>query len=275
MRDYLLNHWTGQLGFGVTLFVNLIGLSFLISLFTIDNLPDWAAVITVLILCLILIWQLLGGWRCANRLQTEEVANNSVLGIYAGLSVAIIMVGFQVLDIVSDRLFVEPPAKTIFGDDDFTAELIGDTIHLGGEINYLMYQAILIILSEQDDIKAVSLNSHGGIVFAARSIGKLIDERGLATRINDRCYSACTLVFAAGTERTVSTEADIGFHGYSFDMPYRFQSVDPIEEQEKDKAYLLTRGIQAAFLDKAFSTDARNLWTPSMDELMASGFITK
>ena len=132
MRDYLLNHWTGQLGFGITLFVNLIGLSFLISLFTIDNLPDWAAVVIVLILCLILIWQLLGGWRCVNRMQTEEAASNSVWGIYAGLSVAIVMVGFQVLDIVSDRLFVEPPAKTIFGDDDFSAELKGDTIHLGG-----------------------------------------------------------------------------------------------------------------------------------------------
>ncbi len=275
MRDYLLNHWTGQLGFGATLFVNLIGLSFLISFFTTDTLPDWAAVIIVLVLILILVWQILGGWRCANRLQQEQVASNSVWGVYLGICVATIMVGFQTLDIISDRLFVEPRAKTIFGDDDFSAELKGDTIHLGGEINYLMYQAMLIILNEHDDVKVISLNSHGGIVFAGRSIGKLIQERGLITHVEAQCYSACTLVFAAGDNRTISDEAEVGFHGYSFDMPYRFQTVDPVEEQEKDKAYLLTRGIEAAFLDQAFSTNAQSLWKPSVDELTASGFITK
>lgn len=275
MRNYLLNHWTGQLSFGATLFINLIGLSFVISVFTIDSLPDWAAVIIVLALCLILIWQILGGWRCSIRLQKEQTASNSVWGVYLGLCVAVVMVGFQVLDIVSDRLFVEPRAKTVFGNDDFSAKLQGDRIYLGGEINYLMYQALLTILSEYDDVKTISLDSHGGIVFAGRSIAKLIQERGLETYVENRCYSACTLVFAAGSKRTISQEADIGFHGYSFDMPYRFQTVDPIEEQEKDKAYLLTRGIEVSFLEQAFSTDAQNLWRPSFKELIASGFTTK
>ena len=147
MRNYLLNHWTGQLGFGATVFANLIGLSFLISIFTTNNLPDWAAVVTVLAFILVLIWQVFGGWRCANRLQKEQIANNSVWGVYSGICVAVVMVGFQTLDMISDRLFIEPSAKTIFGDDDFSAELKGDTVHLDGEINYLMYQALLIIVA--------------------------------------------------------------------------------------------------------------------------------
>ncbi len=215
------------------------------------------------------------GWRCSIRLQKEQTASNSVWGVYLGLCVAVVMVGFQVLDIVSDRLFVESRAKTVFGNDGFSAKLQGDRIYLGGEINYLMYQALLTILSEYDDVKTISLDSHGGIVFAGRSIAKLIQERGLETYVENRCYSACTLVFAAGSKRTISQEADIGFHGYSFDMPYRFQTVDPIEEQEKDKAYLLTRGIEVSFLEQAFSTDAQNLWRPSFKELIASGFTTK
>jgi hypothetical protein len=134
---------------------------------------------------------------------------------------------------------------------------------------------MLILLSEHKNVTTISLESPGGIVFAGRTIGNVIEEKQLDTHVENYCYSVCTLVFAAGKQRVVNADAEIGFHGYSFDMPGRYPTVNPLEEQKKDQFYLESRGIKAAFLKRAFATDAKTLWKPTRVELYAAGFITK
>jgi hypothetical protein len=275
MRNYFKDHWTGQLGFGLTLYINLLGLSFIGASVAIEDWPLWAANLGVAIIASVLLWQVVGGVRRARSEQVAQGKGSNSWMLYLGVIAAIAMMGFQILDVVATRYFIEPRAKTIFGDDDFSVRLKGDTIRLGGEVNYLMYQALLIILSEQPKVTTVSLESNGGIVFAGRSIGKMIKDRGLTTRVETYCYSVCTLVFAAGKKRVLAQGAEVGFHGYSFDMPYRFQTVDPKEEQKKDQAYLSGRGIDTGFLQRAFATDAKSLWKPTRAELYAAGFITE
>jgi hypothetical protein len=275
MRTYITDHWNGRLGFGLTLFVNLIGISFVVTSITTEAWPDWATIIGLITIVSLLVWQIVGGVRCANTLQKDQSGSSNAWGVYIGVFIAMSLVGFQTLDVIAQRYFIEPKFKTIFGNDDFTVNLKGQTVYLGGEVNYLMYQALLTILSQQEDVKAVSLDSPGGIVFAARSIAKLIEENKLLTRVERQCFSACTMVFAAGSPRKVSESADVGFHGYSLDMPYRFKTVDPVEEQEKDKLYLLGRGIDAEFLEHAFSTSSKTLWIPTHAELYQAGFTTE
>ncbi len=275
MRSYFKDHWSGQLGFGMTLFVNLLAISFIASSLPIENWPLWAACISVATIAALLIWQVVGGLRWAAIAKRDPASGSDAWGIYLGMMVAVAMMGFQMLDVVAARYFSEAPFKTIFGDDDFTATLKGDTIHLGGEVNYLMYHAMLIILSEHDNVTTISLESPGGIVFAGRTIGKIIEEKQLNTHVENYCYSVCTLVFAAGKQRVIDTDAEIGFHGYSFDMPGRYPTVSPLEEQKKDQLYLESRGIEIAFLKRAFGTDAKTLWKPTRVELYAAGFTTQ
>lgn len=275
MRSYFKDHWTGQLGFGTTLFVNLLAISFIASSLPIEDWSLWAATIAVATIAALLIWQIVGGLRWVATAKQDPATGSDAWGVYLGMIVAVAMMGFQMLDVVAARYFSEAPFKTIFGDDDFTTTLKGDTIYLGGEVNYLMYHAMLILLSEHDNVTTISLESPGGIVFAGRTIGKIIEEKQLNTYVENHCYSVCTLVFAAGKNRVVAKKAEIGFHGYSFDMPGRFQTVDPMEEQEKDRLYLAGRGIEAAFLKRAFDTDAKTLWKPSRVELYEAGFITE
>ena len=275
MRNYFKDHWTGRLGFGMTLFVNLLAISFIVSSLAIEDWPLWAANLGVAVIALLLIWQLVGGARWAALARTDTATASDAWGIYLGMSVAITMMGFQILDVVADRYFIEPSTKTIFGDDDFTVTLKRDTVYLGGEVNYLMYHALLIILSEHERVKTISLESHGGIVFAGRTIGNLITEKGLETQVKTYCYSVCTLVFAAGEKRRLHKGAEIGFHGYRFDIEGRYQAVNPVEEQQKDQVYLMGRGIEATFLEQAFSTDATTLWKPTRAELYGAGFITE
>jgi hypothetical protein len=275
MRRYFKDHWTGQLGFGMTLFVNLLAISFITSSLPIENWPLWAATLGVATIAALLIWQIVGGLRWTAIAKKDPATGSDAGGVYLGMIVAVAMMGFQMLDVVAARYFSEAPFKTIFGDDDFTATLQGDTIYLSGEVNYLMYHAMLTLLSEHDNVKTIALESPGGIVFAGRTIGKIIEEKQLDTHVENYCYSVCTLVFAAGKQRVIGADAVVGFHGYSFDMPGRFPTVNPLEEQEKDREYLASRGIEAEFLKRAFATDAKTLWKPTRLELYAVGFTTE
>lgn len=65
-----------------------------------------------------------------------------------------------------------------------------------------------------DYVKTVVLSSPGGSVQDALAMGKLIREKGLATRVESDglCASSCPLVFAGGRERTASKGAAIGVH---------------------------------------------------------------
>ncbi|MBL4751063.1 MAG: hypothetical protein JKX71_10885 [Amylibacter sp.] len=275
MRSYFKDHWTGQLGFGTTLFINLLVVSFIASSLPIEDWPLWAATLGVATIATLLVWQIVGGLRWAKNAKQDRATGSDAWGVYLGMIVAVAMMGFQMLDVVATRYFSETPFKTIFGNDDFTASLKGDTIYLGGEVNYLMYHAMLIILSEHDNVTTISLESPGGIVFAGRTIGKIIEENQLDTHVRNYCYSVCTLVFAAGENRIIERNAEIGFHGYSFDMPGRFPTVSPVEEQGKDREYLASRGIDDGFLKRAFGTDAKTLWKPTRAELYAAGFTTE
>lgn len=269
MRQFVLNHWKGQTGFNQTLYIHLIGFAFLFSLVETDTWPLWVICMWLGFVILVLIWQLMGGFR-----RAKHTNNGNAWRMYLGMLIACIFMGLQSLDIVANQLFQPQRAKTIFGNDDFSVRYKSKTIYAGGEINYLMYQAILAILSQQEQVDKLELDSHGGIVFAARSIGKLVQQHNLKTTVTNKCYSACTLVFAAGNQRILANTGKLGFHGYSFDMPYRFQTVDPIAEQQKDKLYLMAKGISAEFLGQAFNTSAKELWTPTRSELFTAGFIS-
>src|SRR6266850_5427735 len=65
-----------------------------------------------------------------------------------------------------------------------------------------------------DYIKTVALNSPGGSVADALTMGRLIRERKFATEVEagKYCASSCPLVFAGGVERRAGSKATIGVH---------------------------------------------------------------
>lgn len=60
----------------------------------------------------------------------------------------------------------------------------------------------------------VVLNSGGGSLTPALNIGRLIRENRMQTYVPDSsgCFSACSLIWLAGTERHIGIGARIGFH---------------------------------------------------------------
>ena len=63
-------------------------------------------------------------------------------------------------------------------------------------------------------VKTVVLDSPGGSVMDALSIGALIQEKGLATKVaaGHLCASSCPIIFASGSERIASGASAIGVH---------------------------------------------------------------
>lgn len=70
------------------------------------------------------------------------------------------------------------------------------------------------IAARGEYVETILLDSPGGSVEDALSIGRLIREQGLSTRVasGGLCASSCPLIFAAGSERQAGRGAAIGVH---------------------------------------------------------------
>ena len=65
--------------------------------------------------------------------------------------------------------------------------------------------------------------------------------------------------------------ARLGFH--AGDFPGLAQ--DAIEQEMRvDKEYFENRGVNAAFLEKAFGVPSETMWYPTMEELILDGVVT-
>jgi hypothetical protein len=82
-------------------------------------------------------------------------------------------------------------------------------VHLAGRIDDSSYQRLAELLTPGDSL---ILDSDGGYVTAAGRMAALVISLHADTHVDDRCASACALVFAAGHHRTAGPEARIGVH---------------------------------------------------------------
>jgi hypothetical protein len=76
---------------------------------------------------------------------------------------------------------------------------------------------------ERNKIKdgaVVILESNGGVVAEALSMGRTIREMGFDTEVNTHCFSSCTLAFLGGVRRNVrGVGAEFGVHRVSTNPP--------------------------------------------------------
>jgi hypothetical protein len=142
-------------------------------------------------------------------------------------------------------------------------------LEMSGAIIFGLTDDIRQTLDVYPTIRVIQLNSQGGRVAEARKLRDLIALRGLTTDTAAGCFSACTLVHAAGRERLIAKSASLGFHQYSFP---RMQGSD--FQYEKDKEDWLARGFTRAFVEKAFTTPNNTLWRPAHHELFEAHVVT-
>lgn len=83
-------------------------------------------------------------------------------------------------------------------------------LHLTGSVNKKMLREA--IEAFEGDVSVVRITSHGGDPDIALAIAGLVAQHSITTEVYGQCYSAATLIFAAGKRRRVQKWAWIMTH---------------------------------------------------------------
>ena len=271
----LFKHWRGQYNLLLTTAVFLIGLRVCIGLIQSWLLTQIEAMLLAIWLATslsILVWQLVGGWRaCDNHIREDGGMIAAWLG-YGSLLATLMLTLLQFIDGVAGQIVLQPapPPEKI----ELATSANGSNLLIDGPIDWELFSAVKATLQQRNTIETVVLNSSGGRVFTARAMALIIEEHQLDTHVDRLCYSACTLVFLAGRQRTVSPNGELGFHRYSLQEINQLQNINIGEELDKDRRYFLERGVSVKFVDSVFQADPQNLWKPDRQRLLDAGVIT-
>src|SRR5215831_18484249 len=284
-RAYFIRHWRGELPLPVSYWVNgsLVAVMFgvMMSVIPWDDLVSQSpkmyattAIATWCVLAITTVWQLVGTWRSAHNYlrqgKSKLWGNGAKIVLVLGFLKAV--TGFAVVGIPQ----VTEYAKIAAGEDPFGTyqlRVLRDAteLEIAGPIIFGLTDDVRRTLDAHPTIRVIHLNSQGGRVVEARKLRDLIMSRGLATYTASGCFSACTLAYAAGRERLIAQEANLGFHQYSFPgmSGHDFQ-----QEYEKDKQDMLARGFARAFVERAFTTPNNAMWRPTHRELFEAHVVT-
>lgn len=150
----------------------------------------------------------------------------------------------------------------------------GETLLFSGDITFGLTKRVNALIEANPNLQSVSLTSSGGHIYEARGVAKLILSHKLDTQAVGACSSACTLIFIAGTKRSLATGASLGFHQYALNFATALPHLDLQEEQDKDRAFFHDQGVSLQFLTRMFDTPSEQLWSPTRTEATTAGLIT-
>jgi hypothetical protein len=286
-HSYFLRHWRGELSLGVSFWVNtLLGAIVLIAIGMV--LGEWvaqsqsnysvAALWVTIWSCaiVVLVWQAVGVWRSAARHVTATGG-----GLRAGAAKIVVIIsclGFLGQFISSgipaiQQSFDRAAWLNANGKWQFRVLNNGTEMEVSGGIGHGFAADLERFLDATPKLKLIHVNlGSGGLIAEAMEASKAIKARGLATYVSASCVSACTLVFMGGAERYVQQGAKLGFHAPS--MP-GFTQTDLTYQRDKQKAYMMTRGVSEGFATRAMQTPSTNMWFPTDDELISQGVATR
>ena len=149
----------------------------------------------------------------------------------------------------------------------------GTKVYLRGDLDFIHNQDLTTLLSMDNKLTTVELESNGGLIYAARALALTIEKYRLDTHVQNYCNSACSIAFIAGKQRTLSPAGKIGFHQYKLtrQQPLQIESIKA--EQAKDRDYFAQRGVSTTFLEQLYQSEHANIWQPNREVLLEAGVI--
>ena len=237
----------------------------------------WSALLllaaSIALICLI-IWQITGTWRSLRTQLTSFGGVSDSCVIYLGLFVYLWLLLLGLLDL--SKFVSVTPAE--HGQRPQTqlrvlATDAGNQLEISGTLEFGLTRRVKLLLNEDPTIDQLMLNSTGGIISEARGVAKVVLQRQLTTHVEHECFSACTLIFIAGHNRTLGHQGQLGFHQYSVDASYRTPWLDPLEQQAIDARSMQQQGIAIDFIERAYTEPHHSLWKPTPSLLLQADVI--
>jgi hypothetical protein len=123
----------------------------------------------------------------------------------------------------------------------------------------------------------VVLDSDGGSVADALTMGRIIRQMGFETEVSTHCFSACTLAFLGGVRRTVAAKAKFGVHRVSTVAPLESaQALDmgqiAIAEVVEYSAFM---GVDPNFVSELVAAGPNEINILSHDQLLKYKIISR
>jgi hypothetical protein len=279
-NNYLVRHWRGELGLGVSYWVNSLLLMASVgvigfALRTMDIVQHprlWLAASATATVFGIAgsVWLSIGIWRSA------WYAKRAFWGIAARVVVtlSLLVLGSRAL-MYGVPYSAEAYRIAVAGDDTPPHQLRlvrnGQGLEISGGIDFGTAHDVQAVLSAAPGVRTVDLNSIGGWTAEAAKLRDIVQQRHLATYTSDMCASACTMVYLAGQRRYLGPHGRLGFHRSSFAGQSPEQERDNIREQERE---MIAAGVTPEFAAKASATAANDLWVPDRVTLVNAHVVT-
>lgn len=284
-QNFIARHWRGELSLPVSYWLisfaaNIAGALIVLALtltFTPREGYEPTIILALLsvtwaILLVLLVWQIVGLWRSAERRAEERFkARRSAFWARAAQLMAVIAVlqfgaGFagtgapQFAELYRIVFQNDPdiPDATLRLSDD------GRFLAVAGGIKYGLAGQIDLLLKAAPNVVGLLLDSPGGRLAEAIKVSDLVRGRSLDTFVSDECSSACTLVFVAGRNRLVGQYGRLGFHGSYFPG----MSATELQRANEELAGVYrSAGLSADFLARALQVAPESMWYPTREEL--------
>jgi hypothetical protein len=264
------SYWQGRVSPAFAVVIVLIGGRLAVRWLYAQLPPDlsrWIVAGIALVDAAFLVWQITGALRATRRELEGQSGTIGVWGCHGAVLGAFGVAIYGLADLAAAR----PVAPNMHAVAPPVLPREGGTALLLGEIGYDAMNALDATLAGAAPPKILRIESNGGLVHAARAIALRVEQQQLATEVTGDCFSACTLIFMAGSERTLGPNGRLGFHGYAF------QGVnitkDTSGEQARDEVFFARRGLSDDFVARIFDTPHDQIWMPSRAELVAAGVI--
>jgi hypothetical protein len=128
------------------------------------------------------------------------------------------------------------------------------------------------VLEEAADARIVDVSGPGGLIYEARWISHLIEQRGLDTIITSECHSACVGIFASGTRRLMHAKAVIGLHSA---RSLHGGAAGAARANDAFSARLYKIGVEPRFLMVGNDTPADDIWINTARQAYLAGLATE
>lgn len=195
--------------------------------------------------------------------------------LYALLALA--LSGLVLIGVAGARTDIRPPVVRIPPPPDFDLHVTADgtAIVFQGLVDFGLTAAMRDLVAQHPGITHMMLDSRGGYIAEARGVVTVLRAHGIATHVERHCASACALIFAGGTARTLAPDAQIGLHGYSIGRDRHFGMIDPEVEMQRDLAIYRAQGLEEGFIRRLASLPQAPMWYPDRAELVAARMLTQ
>lgn len=282
----ILAHWRGEAGLARSFWVHFVLLRALVLLAQDRLSPPGAGLplsVTVVSLVLVhgilLVWQVVGVLRAAERWVVGHGGMATLWGVQLACIIALLLSlsaasrGYQI------ATAPPPPAESLAQRMDrdraaryrLEASPDGTRLVFRGEIVYGVARRFAALVAQTDHATALHLSGPGGNIYEARGLARRVAP--LDTVAVGDCSSACTLVFLAGRERSLMAGARLGFHQYRVDASYDIPLADTASEQDRDRQAFLDAGVAPWFVERVFSHAPGDIWFPDTAALVEAGVV--